>query len=126
MIGILILSSIFIIYEIFKLAFMPQQMSVLGDVERMSHTKNATEKRMLTKQVSRSTLHVGTLVFEFLYLIFLVVLLFTQAWFVGLLILALMFSKNLFDKLGFSRKAVWVFDSLSSVILLSVTYLIYL
>ncbi|PTY93052.1 hypothetical protein [Heyndrickxia sporothermodurans] len=124
--GVVILATIFIIYEIYKLVFMSRQMDVLGELERMSATKNKTEKRLLSNKAAKSKNHIVTLVVEMCYMIFAVVLFFTQAWFVGLAIIALMFIKSGLDKIRAPRRAVWVIDCLVSIVLLAITYPVYL
>lgn len=123
---ILVLAMLFIIYEAYKIVFMKRQMTVLGDLEQMTNTKNAMEKRALVRKLSGSFLYKGTLALEFSYIIFCIVLIFTKVWYIGLLVLLLVFLKGPMDKMGTSKKGIWVADCVLSIALLAIVVKNYL
>lgn len=123
---ILIIAMLFIIYEAYKLVFTQRQISVLGDLEQLSRTTNVMEKRVLLNKVAGSFLHKGTIIMEFFYIVFCVLLLLTKVWYVGLLVLLLMFLKGPIYKMGASKKSIWIVDCIISIILLAIIVMIYI
>jgi hypothetical protein len=126
MYAILAFLILFLTYEVYKLVSMPAQMAVLGDLERMSRTTNAMEKRVLTNKAARSFRHKATLVLEFGYIFFCFILIFTKAWIVALAILLLMLLKWPAEKMGLSKQGLWIVDGIATITLLLIGLFIYL
>ncbi|MED1125152.1 hypothetical protein [Bacillus atrophaeus] len=92
----------------------------------MSRTKNAMENRALKSKLTGSFLHKATLTIEFGYIIFCFSLLFTRAWYVSLMLIVLVFLKGTINKLGVSKKFVWIADCILSISLLTIVVMIYI
>lgn len=126
MYSILAFIILFLAYEVYKLVSMPTQMVVLGDLERMSRTTNALEKRVLANKAAHSFRYKVTLVLEFGYIFFCFVLIFTKAWMVALAIILLMFLKRPAERMGLSKQGLWIFDGIATIALLLIGLFIYL